>query len=511
MKRPNILFLQVDQLDPMSLAAYGNTVVKTPNIDELAAKGAVFETAYCNFPLCAPSRFSMATGSLCSVNGAYDNAAEMRAEFPTYAHYLRERGYRTTLSGKMHFVGPDQHHGFEERLTADLYPADFSWVPNWGNEGQRDTSDPRAVLVAGVCESSVQIEFDEEVTFKARRHLFDIARSSDDRPFFLQVSFTHPHDPYLCRKKYWDLYEGMDVPPPAVPAMTREQHDPHSARVLDSYGMLDQTFADADILRARRAHYGAISYIDEKVGEIIHTLKSADAFDNTMIVFTADHGEFLGERGMWLKKHFFEPSLRVPLIIAGPGIAPQRVGELASLIDLLPTFNGMADGKTWTPDNPDLAGADLTEFFGKSKAGSERTVYAEYLAESTPGPIYMVRRGSHKFIGSSHDPAMLFDVEADPLELDNLAEDKAHAKTVAGFQAEIEAKWDDEALTRQIVESQRRRIQVLRANKNGGLPPRWNHGERPGEEVIWYRGDIGYNEWAFDYLPDASEPLPIGN
>ena len=138
MIKPNILFIQVDQLTALALKAYGNTFCKAPNLDRLAERGVVFESAYCNFPLCAPSRFSMASGQLCSRIGAFDNAAEFPASIPTYAHYLRRLGYRTALSGKMHFIGPDQHHGFERRLTPDLYPADFSWVPNWGDEGERD-------------------------------------------------------------------------------------------------------------------------------------------------------------------------------------------------------------------------------------------------------------------------------------------------------------------------------------------------------------------------------------
>ena len=146
--KPNIVFVQVDQLTAESLRAYGGSVCHAPNLDRLANTGTVFDTAYCNFPLCAPSRFSMAAGKLCSAIGAYDNAAEMPASIPTYAHYLRAVGYQTALSGKMHFIGPDQYHGFESRLTPDLYPADFSWVPNWGDEGERDTNDARSVLVA---------------------------------------------------------------------------------------------------------------------------------------------------------------------------------------------------------------------------------------------------------------------------------------------------------------------------------------------------------------------------
>ena len=501
----NILFIQVDQLCAHSLAAYGNQIVKTPNLDRLAERGAVFETAYCNFPLCAPSRFSMATGQLCSTIGAFDNAAEMGAEFPTYAHYLRDLGYQTALSGKMHFIGPDQYHGFETRLTADLYPADFSWAPNWAAEGKRDTNDPQSVLVSGICERSVQIDFDEEVTFKAKKHLWDMARSGDDRPFFLQVSYTHPHEPYLCRREWWDFYEGADIPLPRVPAMRADQHDAHSIRILQDFGMLDYAFKDEDILRARQAHYGAISYLDAMIGELLDVLASTGADQNTAIIFTADHGEFLGERGMWFKKHFFEPSLRIPLMISGPGIAAQRVSEMASLVDLLPTFCGLATGRTWESELEPLAGADLTAYLDRPSQPPERTIRAEYLAEAALAPIFMVRRGPYKYIASSADPAMLFNVLDDPDELANLASDPAHAETAAAMQADVAAHWDEEDITRRILLSQKRRRFIHNAHKKG-VPPRWNHGEEPGEQVIWYRGEQGYSEWAFDYLPEGAKP-----
>lgn len=506
--QPNILFIQVDQLNPHSLAAYGNQIVKTPHIDALAATGAVFETVYCNFPLCAPSRFSMATGSLCSVNGAFDNAADMSAEFPTYAHYLRQRGYQTALSGKMHFIGPDQYHGFERRLTPDLYPADFSWVPNWADEGDRDTNDPQSVLVAGVCERSVQIDFDEDVCFQAKRHLYDIARSPDDRPFFLQVSFTHPHEPYLCTRPYWDLYDGADIPLPDVGALPAGSHDAHSVRILQDFGMLDYRFSDEDIIRARRAHYGAVSYIDSLIGQIIQTLKSTGAYDNTVIIFTADHGEFLGERGMWFKKHFFEPSLRVPLIMAAPWITPQRITECASLVDMLPTFAGLAQGALFSPDSPDLEGEDLNQYLGARSQTAQRAIYAEYLAEAALAPIFMIRKGRYKFISSPADPELLFDLDADPHERMNLASEADYEALVTQFQAEVRAKWDAEELTDRILASQRRRLSVQSAHGHG-IPPRWNHGEKPGEPVKWYRGEQGYSEWAFDYLPEASSPHPL--
>jgi len=493
---PNILFIQVDQLTAFALRAYGDRICHAPSLDHLAENGVVFENAYCNFPLCAPSRFSMATGQLCSTVGAYDNAAEFSAEIPTYAHYLRAAGYQTALSGKMHFIGPDQFHGFEKRLTADLYPADFAWVPNWENEGKRDTNDPRAVRIAGICERSVQIDFDEEVTFKAVQHIFDIARGDDQRPFFLQVSYTHPHEPYLCRKEFWDLYEGMDIPMPRIGALSENEHDPHSIRLLRDFGMLNIRFSDEDVSRAIRAYYGSISYIDSLVTRLLDALRATGADNNTQIVFTSDHGEMLGERGMWFKKHFFEKSLRVPLIISGPGIEPQRVRELVSLVDLLPTFNGFAGV---TADTEPLEGVDLATLINRGNPPAERSVHAEYLAEATTVPIFMIRRGPYKFVSSSQDGVLLYDLVADPEERVNLAHRSGHEDLVAQFAEDVKAKWDEETLIRDIVLSQRRRALVREAMASGA-PQRWNHGESGDDKVIWYRGEQGYNEWAFDYL-----------
>lgn len=496
--QPNILFLQVDQLAAQYLRCYGDPVCQAPNLDALAAAGTVFDTAYCTFPLCAPSRASMAAGKLCSEIGAYDNAGELPASQPTYAHYLRAAGYQTALSGKMHFIGPDQHHGFERRLTPDLYPADFSWVPNWGDEGARDTNDPRSVTVAGVCARTMQIDFDELVTHSAIQHLYDIARSGDDRPFFLQVSFTHPHEPYLCQEADWARYEGAEIPLPAVPALPEAAHDAHAVRLLKDFGMLNVRFSDDSIRRARRAYYGAISYLDAKIGEIFEVLTCTGQAARTVIVFTSDHGEMLGERGMWFKKHFYEPALRVPLIVAGGGFGPGRVATPASLVDLLPTFMGLAEGPGWTSPVEPLDGADLAAL----PEDPQRVIYAEYLAEATTAPIFMVRQGRYKYIWSADDPPLLFDLAADPAERQNLAGAAAHAEAQARLHGLVTARWDSAALAARIRLSQKRRRLVL-ASDLQGQRPRWNHDEAPGDQVVWYRGETSYNAWAFDYLPIA--------
>ncbi len=494
--RPNILFIQVDQLTAQTLKSYGDKICHAPTLDTLAADGVVFETAYCNFPLCAPSRFSMATGQLCSAVGAYDNAAEFSAEIPTYAHYLRAAGYQTALSGKMHFIGPDQFHGFEKRLTADLYPADFAWVPNWDNEGKRDTNDPRAVQVAGVCHRSVQIDFDEEVTHHAIQQIYDIARSDDDRPFFLQVSYTHPHEPYLCQKEYWDLYEDVEIPLPSVAPLTETEHDPHSLRLLKDFAMLGVRFTKNEIRTAIRAYYGSISYIDKLISRLLGALKNTGADQNTVVIFTSDHGEMLGERGMWFKKHFFEKSMHIPLIVNAPWIKPERVRELVSLVDLLPTFNAFAGIKEAIEP---LEGADLMSLTGQPNVKCERKIYAEYLAETTPVPIFMIREGDYKYITSSVDGELLFNVADDPDERNNLANDSEENTRLEAFRSDCSHKWNEAALISAIQQSQKRRI-LVRAAMSKGVKQRWNHNETGKDQVIWYRGEQGYNEWAFKHI-----------
>src|SRR5215213_1215028 len=191
---PNILFIVADQLSAPFLPAYGHRLVKTPHIDALASRGIVFENAYSPSPLCAPARAALMSGLLPSDSGVYDNAAEFASAIPTFAHYLRLQGYRTCLSGKMHFVGPDQLHGFEERLTTDIYPADFGWTPDYRKPGERIDwwyHNMGSVTGAGVAEITNQMEYDDEVAFLATQKLYDISRHADSarRPWCLTVSF----------------------------------------------------------------------------------------------------------------------------------------------------------------------------------------------------------------------------------------------------------------------------------------------------------------------------------
>ncbi|HZB43366.1 MAG TPA: choline-sulfatase, partial [Ilumatobacter sp.] len=323
-RKPNILLLMADQMAATYLPSYGHRVVKAPELQRLADGGVQFTSMYSNSPLCAPARFAMMSGQANTRIGAYDNASEFAASIPTFAHYLRAAGYQTCLAGKMHFVGPDQLHGFEERLTTDIYPADFGWTPNWDDPAGRFDwwfHNMDSVVHAGVAETTNQLDYDDEVGYRTVRKLRDLARSSDDRPWMLTASFTHPHDPYAMRQMYWDRYDHDDIDLPRVGPLPADQLDPHSRRLRNVSAMDRTEITEAHVRNARHAYYAAITYVDDWVGTVIETLTACRMADNTVVIFTADHGDMLGERGLWYKMNFFEGAARIPLIVAGPAIA----------------------------------------------------------------------------------------------------------------------------------------------------------------------------------------------
>ena len=471
--RPNFLILMADQLTAGALPAYGNRVARTPHIDALAAAGHVVESFYCNSPLCAPSRYSFLAGRLPAAIGAYDNAAEFPAEVPTFAHYLRSAGYQTVLAGKMHFCGPDQLHGFEERLTTDIYPADFGWTPDWSRFEHRPSwyHSMDSVTQAGPCVRTNQIDFDDETVYSARQKLFDIARGRDGRPFAMVVSMTHPHDPYTVPTDYWARYEGVDIDLPRV-SLAPEELDPHSVRLRHVVGLAATPITPAQVLAARRAYYGAVSYVDDQVGLLLRTLRESGMADNTVVVLLADHGDMLGERGLWYKMTFFEPACRIPLIVHAPGrVAPGRSAAAASLVDVLPTLAELAGIEAGRLDG-DLDGHSLVPRFHGAPGHDE--VVGEYLAEGAVAPVVMIRRGATKFIHCPVDPDQYYDLRQDPDERRNLAGDPAVAREIEALRAEVRRRWDLEALDRAVRQSQARRHRVYAALREGRYTP-WDH------------------------------------
>ncbi len=458
-EQPNILLVMADQLaDPWLDHAI------TPAIDRLVETGLRFTNTYSNSPLCAPARFAMMSGQLNSKIGAYDNAAEFASSVPTFAHHLRAAGYQTSLIGKMHFIGADQLHGYEERLTTDIYPADFGWTPNWADPGGRFDRwfhNMDSVVHAGIAEASNQLDYDDDVGFHALRKLRDLARTSDGRPWFLTVSFTHPHDPYVARRQFWDLYDHDAIPMPDVERMA--DPDPHSRRLEHVISAEATAVTDAQVRNARHAYLANASYVDGFVATMLDALDRHDMGRDTVVIFTADHGDMLGERGLWYKMNFFEASVRIPLVVC----APERFGSgtvstPSSLLDIAPTLCDLAG----VEPSADFDGSSVLSLV--DAAGADRTVLGEYLGEGAVAPIFMIRRGSHKYVWSQPDPPQLYDLDTDPHELTNVA---ASDPLGAAFADEVAKRWDVEAVDAAVRKSQRDRSVVDSALRSGRYTP----------------------------------------
>jgi choline-sulfatase len=471
--KQNILIVMADQLTALALGCYGNATVKSPNIDRLAAQGVTFESAYSSSPLCTPARYAFMTGQNISQCGGYDNAAYMPSTMPTFAHYLRLMGYKTCLSGKMHFVGPDQLHGFEQRVTTDIYPADFGWIPDWTKPDERIDlwyHNMSSVQQAGVSAITNQFAYDDEVGTQAQRVIYNHARSEDDRPLCLVTSFIHPHDPYATRQKYWDLYSDVEIPMPTVSRPPADQQDAHNKRLEKVINIDAIDVSDTEIINARRAYYGNVSYVDEWVGRLQDTLEECGMTENTTIIFTADHGDMLGEFGLWYKMSFRESSCRIPMIIHNPTrFESGRVSQPVAQVDILPTLIDLAAEGTGAiiPDAIDpLNGRSLIPLCDGDASNDPNSCVSEYLAEGTGAPMLMIRRAKYKFISCITDPDQLFDLKLDPHELNNLAEG-APSQLLAEFRSEAKSYWNAESLQQKVIHNQARRRSVHAALRVG--------------------------------------------
>lgn len=509
--QPNILFIMCDQLSAFATSPYGNQNVLTPNLDELAKRGTVFERSYCNSPCCAPSRASMMTGKLASRIPVNDNAEELPASVPTFAHNLRYGGYATVLSGKMHFVGPDQLHGFEERLTTDIFPSDFLWAKYWPAQGKpprwaglpgnqqevgkhydvRDREWAQLVKESGLAPWNYQMEHDEETHFRSLQRLRSFSRNQDvseSRPWFLCVSYTQPHDPYVAIREYWDRYEKIDL---AMPEEPPPNHEPHPADIwVKTYHGLDKVpLTSDDVYRARRAYFAMTSYIDDKVGELIAELKRLGQYDNTVIIFTSDHGDQLGEHGMWDKLIHREWSTRVPLIVAGPNVVQNhRVTQNVSLVDLYPTLVELASLEQPNVDiTGKLDGHSLMTFLqGEKPSHWSNRVTIESNGEGTIKPICALVEGLLKFVYVHEHPDQLFDLSKDPNEWQNIVDESLYEDAAARLHNELLWDWDPAETERKILASQRRRMFIKDALYEGKYTP-WDYQPIFNTSRVWVR------------------------
>ena len=277
-----------------------------------------------------------------------------------------------------------------------------------------------SVLEASPVVRSNQLDYDDDVLHKSIQYLYDHVRYRNGQPFCLTMSLTHPHDPYAMTQDFWDLYENVDIPMPKTPAIPQDQQDPHSKRLLKCIDLWGREMPEERIRAARRAYFAACTYVDTQIAKLLRTLEACGLAKNTIVVFTGDHGDMLGERGLWYKMAWYEMAARVPMIVYAPGrYEPKRVKENVSTMDLLPTFVAMI-GSSVHP-TLSLDGVSLLPYITNVEGPKPDTVLGEYMGEGTLSPVFMIRRGRWKFIYSPIDPPQLFDIVDDPYETTNLA------------------------------------------------------------------------------------------
>ncbi|WP_309118892.1 choline-sulfatase [Paenibacillus sp.] len=471
-RSPNIVMIMVDQMAYDCIGALGHPVVKTPNIDKLVREGVAFSNAYCNSPLCAPSRASFVTGKLPSRIAAYDNGSELPASTPTFLHTLRRAGYETILSGKMHFVGPDQLHGFEHRLTRDIHATGFELTPDWsrGAYPNPGTGVRRLKARAGLETWNNHLAYDEKVASRALEKIRDLGGvpAEERRPFFLCASFFHPHDPFVITEKYWNMYKDADVPAPRVPATAPEEMHPFDQWIQKHHEADAFPLTEEELIANRRAYYGMVTYVDDKVGQLVDELARLRLLDDTVVALTSDHGEMLGERGMWFKRTYFDPSAKVPLVLSCPGRfrAGAVAREAVSLVDLTATFLDLAG----VPDAERIGETDGSSFLPvlvREGAEWKDEVVCEYYGEGALRPMAFVRQGRFKYVHvQGHEP-LLFDLEFDPDERRNAIDDPALQHTAARLRERLHGLVDFDRIEVDVLRSQRERKLIGEALATG--------------------------------------------
>ena len=448
MPKPNILIIMSDEHAPMYSSVYGHPIVQTPNMERLAQAGATFDAAYCNSPLCTPSRMSFMTGRYINKIGTWDNVTPLRSDQVTWAHRLRNAGYDVVLSGKQHFGGPDQLHGFERQLARDLH-AEWNHAIHLWDDGIVPAAQPWQEVYNAGPGTTEELEVDDLAQERALAYLHDPARM--EKPWALNVSFIAPHFPYIVPPRFWELYPPDEMDLPNIPEGHLHSLPPMAQRLRAMFGF--PQYPDDVVRRARAAYYALISYFDEKIGELLDLLYETGQYENTVIIHLSDHGEMNGEHGMWRKSNFYEASARVPLQVVWPGQIDggDRFTEVVSLVDVTATVCDIAGDPCDLP----LDGDSLLPLLTGSIPDWKDEAFCEYLAHGNDRPNAMLRRGRYKLNYSWGDPITLYDLVADPDEFHDLSSEPDYQDLIAEMQADLLEDWDPATLDRQVRETQR--------------------------------------------------------
>jgi choline-sulfatase len=467
--KPNILLLISDE-HHFGVSGYaGDSVIETPALDDLARRGVSFDAAYCQAPICTPSRMSLLTGKNTSNCSVWSNHWVLCPEHRTIADHFAAAGYATSLVGKMHFGGRDQYHGFQSRPYGDLrhggghQPDPIDMFPNKGG-----------VVHAGPSEIPESLQQETIVSIETAAWIKEHRAANPTQPWLACASYNRPHGPLTCPQRYFNKYLGR-TPAVGLDGDDTAAHHPYAATQRENYGLTAVSPEETE--RARAAYWGAVDFLDDCIGLLLWQLDREGALDNTFIVYISDHGDMIGHHGLWWKAIYYEEAIRVPFLIAGPGIPEGlRRSELVALTDLFPTLCQLAG--LAAPEAID--GIDVSPILqGNSKSPPRESVISEYFgigmltkpyrSGSKGNSMRLIRTERYKYVNTFEQGDLLFDLQEDPREYHNRIDDADFADIRESLSTSLNAgfTWDG-ALAN--IEADRQRAAEFRSGQRPSTP-----------------------------------------
>ena len=470
MRPRNLLVIMSDEHNPKVLGCAGHPVIHTPNLDALAARGTRFASAYTTSPVCIPARAGFACGKYIHQIGYWDNADAYDGAAPSWHHLLRESGREVVSVGKLHFHVSGEDHGFsEEIIPMHIYEGKGDLLGLIRDDMPRRGNSKKMIAMAGPGESTYTF-YDKDICSRAQVWLHEAAARKRDRPWVLFVSFVAPHFPLTAPPEHYYRYWRQALPMPKLYAREQRPQHPYVVDYSRNFNYDDYFESEADVKKALSGYFGLVSYLDENIGKVLGALRESGMADDTAVMYTSDHGDNLGARGLWGKSTMYEEIAGVPFLLAGPGIPAGRVVDTpVSHVDAFPTLMELAGEKM--PEG--FPGFSLVEIANGAKP--RRAVLSEYHGMGSSTGAFAVRAGKWKYVHYAKYGPQLFDLEKDPEETRDLAEDPAHARVLEQCRAALYEICDPQEVDRR---ARRRQAEILAANG--------------GREAVIRRGDFGF-------------------
>jgi len=476
MQAQNLLIIMSDQHSRGLMGCYGHPFVRTPCLDRLAARGTRFTACWTPSPVCIPARAAFATGKYIHQIGFWDNADPYDGSIPSWHHRLRAAGHRTVSIGKLHFRSEEEDSGFSETLVpmhvvekkGDLLGLIRDDLPVRG-------AAYKMARMAGPGES-MYTQYDRDIAARAQVWLHEEAAKYRDKPWVLFVSFVAPHYPLTAPPEhFYRYYDDPALPMPRFRAPGERPDHPFIRDYAAAFNFDDYFATPNDVRRAVAGYFGLCGFMDEQAGKVLDALVATGHADDTRVVYTSDHGDAVGQRGLWGKSTLYEETVGVPLIVAGDGIPRGRVVDTAcNLVDIYPFIIdcvGEAGAGTVEVDHPGVSIARLA-------AGErpDRTVLSEYHGMGSTTGAFAIRHGRFKYVHYVKYRPQLFDLEHDPDETRDLAGDRAYATELAACEAKLRA-----LLSPEDVDARAKKRQAEQLASHGG------------REAVIARGDLGFS------------------